>query len=174
MVKIEYDEAQSLLWYKINNGWSSMGWDSEVLKTFLNDNHIEYDYKVLTTVGIKIEYDKFSSLQEYWFNDRYQNYKGLMFDRRDLNSKKEIADTICTAVETNTPLCVIYEDNYCQYPSDEEIDPMVSQDGLVHIIMVGKTTGEKTFPLALASKHSDGGGILSLYGIKEVILLKGI
>jgi len=173
-MKVRYIKESEYFSYESNGGYCGFGISLEKLRTFLKDNYIDYDDKALTTVGTTMSNEDFAKLQSFWFEDRYQEHRGLYFCREHLSSKKDIANTIVTAINSSTPLCVIFESGYCEYPSDEETDPMVSQDGLTHIILVGKTTGEKKFPLALASKYSDGGGVLSLYGIKEVILLKGL
>lgn len=173
-MKIRFDEAKELLWKDSGQGYSAMGFTKVKLYETLKKCNINYKENDLLTVGISITDKEATDLYDMWFTDRYTKFQGVHFETSVFSSKKDIAKTICIAIKTNTPLCVIFEDNYCQYPSDEEIDPMVSQDGLTHIIMVGKTTGDKAFPLALASKYSDGGDILDLYGIKEVILLKGI
>jgi len=172
-MQVKYIKESEYFSYEINGGYCGFGISLEKLKTFLNNNHINYDDKALT-VGTTMSNEDFTKLQSFWFDDRYQEHRGFYFCREHLSSKKDIADTIVSAINSSTPLCVIFEDGYWAYPSAEETDPMVSQDGLIHIILVGKTTGDKKFPLALASKYSDGGGILSLSGIKEVILLKGL
>jgi len=175
-MKVRYDENREVIWLdRGEQGVSALGYTKADLATDISALNIHYDDKLLSTNGITITDDEYSSLYSLWFDRRYTKYLGLYWNSKDLSAKKDIAKTISQARESGDPLCVIFEDGYCSYPSEEEEEhAMVSQDGLTHIIRVGQTTGEKKFPLALASKYSDGGGILDLFGIKEVILLRGI
>ena len=171
-MKIKYVEDKNYFSYESNGISSGFEVSPKNIEVFLKNTSI--DYEALTTDGVIVTDQDVNILKHLWVEDKYQEYKGLHFCKEYLDSKRDIADMIVTAVDNQLPLCVIYEEGHCVYSSREETDPMVSQDGLTHIVLVGKTTGEKKFPLALASKYSDGGDILYLCGIKEVILLKGI
>lgn len=175
-VRIRYDENQKVLWLdRGEQGISALGYTKADLVTDISAINIHYDDKLLSTIGIVITDTEYSSLYSLWFDNKYTKFRGLHWDSKELSAKKDIATTISQAIISGDPLCIIFEDGYCSYPSEEDEDnAMVSQDGLTHIIKVGQTTGEKKFPLALASKYADGGGILDLFGIKEVILLKGL
>ena len=177
MIKLRFETNNGMLYYSTDAGkcWSGMGIDLELLMDFLNDNYIDFDDKELVTVGTQMSVEDFGKIQTFWFDWKYIEYRGLHFDRASFSSKKDIAKTIIQAMKSRTPLCDIYESSYCSYPSEEdEGNAMYSQDGLTHIYHIGQTTGDKKFPIALTSKYALGGDILSLYGIKEAILLKGI
>lgn len=176
MNHIRFDEESGHLWREYGSGsYDAMSFTKITLLAGLKESGISYEENLLFSKGITITEEEMTSLHNFWFDERYTKLDGLYFNTKDLKDKREIAKTICIAKETDTPLCIIYEEGYCEYPSDEdEKYSMVSEDGLTHIIYIGRTTGVRKFPLALVSKYSDGGGILSLGGIKELILLKGI
>lgn len=153
-------------------GWSGMGWD---LKQFAKIEILIGTEKFNSlSAGEKIEIsgDEMKTIHSLWSDLRYKKFKLVYIPRE---AKKEVAEVLYEAWETRRAVMLEYEEGYEMYPSEEDEDDgaNVSDNGLVHVAYIGKSTGTKPILLHIAGERSCGGGEFMFAGLKSAKLLGG-
>lgn len=146
--------------------YSGMGWSHEQIKKLeilLGDNYCT----LINGEAVEISKETLSNIQDTWHGLRYKKYNRVYVPR---DANMEIVKTVYEAWEMRLPVMLEYEEGYEMYPSeeDEEDGACVSNNGLVHIAHIGRTTGSKPTLLHLASPCSYGGGEFMFKGTKSV------
>ena len=118
---------------------------------------------------VHIQDSIFREIREVWHRRMYKPFKDIWVPRYADDS---IVPYVYEAYENGIPLMVRYKKGYESYPFDEE-NACVSDDGLTHVLYVGKSTGQKPVLLHLESKCASGGSEFFFAGITEVKSLAG-
>jgi hypothetical protein len=128
---------------------------------------VQHDF--LEGKTIEVENSVFDSIRSLWHSMRYKKYKSVYVDR-DANMA-HVAQ-IYAAYKSRELIMVQYEEGYEMYPSDDE-DACVSDDGLNHVLYVGKSTGVKPVLLHMESSCARGGGEFMFKGITSIKRIGG-
>ncbi|PCI30139.1 MAG: hypothetical protein COB67_02315 [SAR324 cluster bacterium] len=113
--------------------------------------------------------ETYTKLHEAFFSERYKVYKGITVSK---TAKREHLQLVHQAYKNCQKLMVEYEEGYEMYPSEEDDNnASYSDNGLVHIFSIGKSTGVKPIFLQLASSSSFGGSEFMFTGVKKISLV---
>jgi len=180
--KVSFNSNRNYLSYEISEddvcvATSGFGISGDELREFLKDEPLALDI-VLNSDSRdmrSIPTPIFNKLKSDWFNARHTTYRNFLFNKEDIETERgrEIAWTLIEAYMNDQAVCIISKEGWEMYPSDEL--GMCSTDGLTRIVRIGSTTSSAGSSLIeLETINSDGGSLVSLKGIKEVITLRGI
>ncbi len=161
-----FKEDHHYLSYSINckdgeKGYSGMGWtdkDLEKLKELVDVD------KLQNKETLFIDQKIMSKIHTLWSKLRYKKYRSVYVPRE---ANMEFVKIAYEAWENENPLMVEYKKGYEMYPFDEE-NGCVSEDGLTHVLYIGKSTGKIPILLHLESKCSSGGTSFMFTGIKSI------
>jgi hypothetical protein len=146
--------------------YSGMGWTHEqikLLESLLGESYVQ----LMSGESIEITNEAMSSIHSIWSDARYKKYHKVYIPRE---ADMDIVKTIYEAWKNDSAIMIEFKEGYEMYPSEEEENDgaVVSDNGLIHVAYVGKSTGTKPVLLHLASGRSHGGGEFMFTGIKSV------
>ena len=150
-----------------NGGFSGMGWTHDQIKAIQPVLGEKVYAGLMAGKQITVDSVKFTEIHKIWHSMRYKKYRKVYVPR---DANMEYVKTMYSAWENQSPVMLEYEEGYEMYPSeeDEQDGACTSEDGRVHVVTIGKSTGEKPQMLHLASSRSLGGTTVMFSGLKSV------
>lgn len=108
----------------------------------------------------------FDKLYEAFYETMYKKYKNFYVD---INASNELLKKVHDAYIRRAKVMIEYKEGWESYPTDEELEngAIVSEDGRVHIVRIGRTTGEKPI-FIVVENGAYGGESLCFSGIKNI------
>jgi len=113
---------------------------------------------------VEVSEKVFGTIQSEWFKSRYKKYRDIYVSRE---ANMDFVKIAYEANENRIPIMIQYQEGYEMYPSDDE-NSCVSDDGLTHIVHVGKSSGPKPVLLHMESACIGSGMEFMFSGIKSI------
>lgn len=156
-----FGSSQGYLSYSIEDGWSGFGL-SKVAVENISPKLLDGELHEILDV-------EFKSLQAAFMKEKYKTYKGFHVNK---SAERKHLNIVHEAFISSMLVVIEYEEGYESYPSEDEGNPyFVSESGRVHIVGIGRSTGETPVFLSMAGPDHIGGEEFSFHGIKSINLV---
>jgi hypothetical protein len=150
--------------------YSAMGWNGksfEKIQTIIGEDRFS---NLISEKRVDISGVELGDIQEMWHKTRYKKYQDIYVPK---DADMGVVAVMYDAYKARENVMIEREEGWGSYPSeeDEALGASVSDDGLVSVVRIGKSTGITPVLLEIAAPSSTGGGEFMFAGIKSVQII---